>query len=305
MRNIIIWLIGAYSLMTACGGSTISQNGMFQNNRQEDLSVLRVAVMPTLDCLPLFVASERGFFSNKGVEVLLVPYRAQMDQDTAILRGWVEGIVTDLVRAERLQRHDSLSLHYLTATSASWQLVSNKMARIKTPSQMKDKMMAMARFSATDFFADMLMDEAALDSDEVFKIQVNDLKIRLGMLKTGIMDAMFLPEPQATEARLLGSPIVMDTHDGDLHFGVLAFKEVLYSLDFRKDQIEAFTEAYNDACDSINRYGLKFYGEIIKRYCETTDDVLKALPKNIHYNHAESPRDIDIQRARNWLDKQR
>lgn len=305
MRNIILSLLFSLCLLMACNGGVDKQQRKHRDLRQEDLSVLRIAVMPTIDCLPLYVAQERGLFRHKGVDVRLTSFQAQMDQDTAILKGWTDGIVTDLIRAERMQRHDSLALRYLTATNLSWQMVSNKMARIKTPSQMRDKMMAMSRYSATDLLADIIMDEAALDSDQVFKIQVNDLSIRLGMLKNGIMDAMFLPEPQATEARLLESPVVMDTRDADLHFGVIAFKEELYGHDFRKEQIKAFTEAYNDACDSINKYGLKSYREIIKDRCHTSDAVIDALPKNLQFNHAEPPRDSDIQRARTWLNKQR
>ena len=67
-------------------------------------STLLIAVMPTLDCLPLYVAEASGLFENQHINVRLVKYNAQMDCDTALLRGRVHGAFTDLVRAEHLRK---------------------------------------------------------------------------------------------------------------------------------------------------------------------------------------------------------
>lgn len=69
-----------------------------------DRASLKVGVMPTLDCLPVYLAYEDSIFLKQGVTVHLYRYNAQMDCDTAIARKRVEGTVTDLVRAARLQK---------------------------------------------------------------------------------------------------------------------------------------------------------------------------------------------------------
>ena len=40
------------------------------------------------------------------------------------------------------------------------------------------------------------------DAEEVFKVQINDVALRLQMLLNNEMDAMLLTEPQATTARI-------------------------------------------------------------------------------------------------------
>ena len=59
-------------------------------------------------------------------------------------------------------------------------------------------MLAMTRYSATDLLADYAVDSAKLKSEQVFKIQVNDVNIRLKMLLNNEIDAVLLTEPQAT-----------------------------------------------------------------------------------------------------------
>ena len=80
-----------------------------------------------------------------------------MDCDTALLNRRVEGSISDLVRTERMKKR-GLQLDYLTATNAYWQLYSNRKARLKHLNQLGDKMIAMTRFSATDYLTDLTLD---------------------------------------------------------------------------------------------------------------------------------------------------
>ncbi len=99
-----------------------------QTGRRPDSTVStglrsRWSVMPTLDCLPVYLAYEDSIFLKQGVTVHLYRYNAQMDCDTAIARKRVEGTVTDLVRklpACRSRAHSSsiLSLPICTGSSS-------------------------------------------------------------------------------------------------------------------------------------------------------------------------------------------
>lgn len=302
MKGILITVIAALFLLSSCGNSPKEdEQKRKEAERKADSAALKVAVMPTLDCLPLFIAQEKGLFKKQNVDVRLQFCQAQIDQDTSLLRGHVEGIVTDLVRAEYMQRHDKLPLHYLTSTTASWLLLANKKADIKTIQQLDNKMIAMTRFSATDLLSDLVREEAALDTGRVFKIQINDLSIRQGMLNTGIMDAMFLPEPLATEARMSGHSVLFDTHVSDIWLGVIAFRQSLLNDARRQQQLEAFTKAYNEACDSIGKYGMKSYQDILTTYCGIPQKRALVLPGDLRFEHVKSPRTADLERARIWL----
>src|SRR3712207_7003343 len=119
----------------SCGRSAEEQKRISRAQqdslRVKDSLALKVAVLPTLDCLPIFVAKDSHLFDTLGVDVHLRFFNAQMDCDTAIAGGGIEGYVTDLVRAQRLSKQ-GVSLEYVTATNASWQLIANRKARLRS-----------------------------------------------------------------------------------------------------------------------------------------------------------------------------
>jgi NitT/TauT family transport system substrate-binding protein len=263
---------------------------------------LKVAVMPTIDCLPIYLADELGLFALEKAEVCLVPYQAQMDCDTAFASGWVDGMATDLVRAERLQQQ-GLSLNYATSSELHWQLITAKQSRITQMSQMDDKMVAMTRFSATAMLADLLVDSVKLQPERVFKIQVNDVAVRLSMLETGVMDAMFLPEPQATVARCLDSKVIFDTQAVDWRMGVIAFKKLAETDTLRSRQLAGFMKAYATACDSLNERGVAAYRHVLSRRCGVKEWVADSLAPDYHFAKPQPPRQQDVDRAKAWLKK--
>lgn len=267
-----------------------------------DSASLRIAVMPTIDCLPLYVAEEEGLFDRESVSVSLYPYQAQIDCDTAIKNGWVDVMMTDLVRAERLKSLGT-PLRYLTATELQWQLLAGKNARLKKLGQLENKMIAVTRYSATAMLADALVDSASVVDEHVFRIQVNNLGIRLQMLETETMDAMFLPQPQATAARQIGAEVLYDTRWNDVCMGVMVASEASQCDTLRQRLTKGMLKAYAEACDSINKRGVRFYSKMIARRCGLKNAVTDSLPSDIHFNGVRQPREQDITRANSWLNK--
>lgn len=294
-KSILIWMTTALVALQGCGGEQEKKTTV-KVPLPIDSGAVRLAVMPTLDCLPFFLASEHGLFASVGLNIVLLPYQAQMDCDTALQRGSADGMATDLVRSECLISQ-GISLTYIMRTQASWQLLTGKAARISRLKQLDDKMLAMTRYSATDLLADLAVDSARLKPERVFRIQVNDVNVRLSMLQNAIMDALLLPEPQATAARNLHAAVLLDTRKLDVQLGVVAFKEHV----FTDKQQQLFLKAYNQACDSINQQGLDAYSDIIQKYCGVTQQVVDSLPTNLIFQPAAQPREVDVERAKAWL----
>ncbi len=291
-------------LLTACGQSYQETKRISRENRREaarkDSAALKIAVMPTLDCLPLYVARHYELFDTLRGGVRLKFFMAQMDCDTALERGRVEGAITDLVRAKRIEKR-GLKLRYSAATNAHWQLVVNRNARVKQLKQLDDKMVAMTRYSVTDFLTDRVIDSVKLDRDRVFKVQINDVNVRLLMLQNNEMDALWFTEPQTTAARLMKHNVVYDTKKEDICLGVLAFRDKEMQRQARSQQLQLFLKAYNQACDSINKYGVSHYRSLIVKQCKIKRQVADSLPDKLRYEHARGPREKDIALAEKWL----
>ena len=300
MRKILITL-SAGLLMAVCGACSDEPKPVsVMDEWLADSASIKVAVMPTIDCLPLYVAEELGIFEREDVSVRLYPYQAQMDCDTAIQSGWVDGMMTDLVRAERLQQQ-GMPLHYATATALSWRLITSRHARIKMLPQLDDKMLAMTRYSATALLADKLVDSVGLKPERVFRIQVNDVAVRLDMLRTGVMDALLLPEPQATAAMQMESLSLYDTREKDLRLGVMVFSQKVVADSLRHHQMDALLRAYAAACDTLNATGLGRFRDLIASRCGVTPVVVDSMPQDIVFPQVEEPRQSDMDVAKTWL----
>ena len=194
-----------------------------------------------------------------------------------------------------------MKLRYPAVTGAYWQLIANRNARVKQLKQMDDKMVAMTRFSATDLLTDRMIDSVKLDKDRVYKVQINDVSVRLLMLQNNEMDVLWMMEPQATAARMMKNGVVYDSRKDSLQLGVLVFREQEMRHPERAEQLKLFMQAYDQACDSINKYGVRHYRDIITERCQVKKNMLDSLPDKIKYERARGPRERDIALVEKWL----
>ena len=301
----LLWIIMILCLVVGCGQSYEETKRITRAQRlkalREDSAALKVAVLPTLDCLPIYLAEDHQLFDT-AVDIRLKLFTAQMDIDTALANRRVEVAVSDLVRVERMKKQGD-SLKYLTSTNAYWQLVTNRNARILDLKHLDDKMLAMTRYSVTDLLGDLAVDSAKLKSERVFRIQINDVNVRLKMLENNEMDALLLTEPQAAMARMLKHKVLMDTRKLDMEMGVIVVQREGMNGEDRAKQLRAFMRGYNKACDSINQYGIASYAPLITKYCHVKPEALKQIDKDLKFHRIALPREEDVERAKNWLSK--
>lgn len=297
MKKSILYML-ALCFLVGCGKSYEEQKRITKVERdrlhQEDLRALHVAVLPTLDCMPLLVAKECEMYDTARLDFRPRFFHAQMDCDTAFTGRSVEGMVSDLVRTERIRR-EGTEVSYLTSTNAYWQLLSNPKARLKRIDQLGDKMVAMTRYSVTDRLTDLALKNQKLSSI-VFRVQVNDVFVRLDMLRNNEMDAMWLTEPLATVARTMSAPVLFDTRKDDLRMGVIVFRGDVMKDKRRQGQVKELEKAYNAACDSLNRFGLAHYQDIMEKYYKMDAKTVKKIP-SMRFNRITKPRSSDIEAA--------
>ena len=168
-----------------------------------DTTVLRVAVMPAINCLPVFYAERTGLADSLGLEMELLRYQAQMDIDTAITFGHADIAYTDLIRIAKLNKA-KVTLSAFASCDEPISLISLKTKRVKQVNQMKEQMIAVSRLSATDYWCDRLLDSTRTSYDDIYRPQVNDVWLRAEMLRQGLIDAAIVGEPFATWMTMLG-----------------------------------------------------------------------------------------------------
>jgi NitT/TauT family transport system substrate-binding protein len=294
MKKILFLFVMLCCMIISCGNNTDSKKDVDSSDSKDGI-VMRIGVLPTLDALPFFIAKERGFFEREKIGIRLIQFNAHMDIDTALVGGSIDAAFTDLIRTERLMNNYGMKLHYLTTTELYWTLVSNKVARINRLDQFGDKMVAMTRWSATDYFTNKTFDKVKTKA-MVYGVQINDIDVRLRMILNNEMDGAWLPEPQATVAINKGNKNLLSTRKYKEKLGVLALRT--QNKENKKIENE-LRKIYSEACDSINKYGIKSYSREISKYCHVSNDIVKTLP-DYTYIHAERPLANSINTAKDF-----
>ena len=299
MKRINYLLILAVLTFVSCGKSDKELQAERQAQklaeREAYQKAYKIAVMPTMDCLPAYLLKDSLLYDTAKVDIRLCRFNAQMDCDTAIIGGSVQAAFSDLVRTERLKHRNKVLMHYLTDTNLNWQLIADKDSKLKQLSDLSDKIVAMTRFSGTDLLTDMVVKKAK-PKYQVFRVQINDVLVRLAMLQNHEIDAYWFAEPQITKALSADNNSLFNSEDAGVHLGVVAIMDKVR----RQDEEAAFAEAYDKAVEQINKNGVKYYSALIQKYMKVDESVVRALP-DIKYTKIGPPRKADLLMARNFL----
>lgn len=299
MKRINYLLILAVLTLVSCGKSDKELQAERQAQklaeREAYQKAYKIAVMPTMDCLPAYLLKDSLLYDTAKVDIRLCWFNAQMDCDTAMIGGSVQAAFSDLVRTERLKHRNKVLMHYLTDTNLNWQLIADKDSKLKQLSDLSDKIVAMTRFSGTDLLTDMAVKKAK-PKYQVFRVQVNDVLVRLAMLQNHEIDAYWFAEPQITKALSADNNSLFNSEDAGVHLGVVAIMDKVR----RQDEEAAFAAAYDKAVEQINKNGVKYYSALIQKYMKVDESVVRALP-DIKYTKIGPPRKANLLIARNFL----
>ena len=285
--------------VVSCGKSDkelqAERQAKMQAEREAYQKAYKIAVMPTMDCLPAYLLKDSLLYDTAKVDIRLCPFNAHMACDTAMIGGTVQAAFTDLVRAERLKHRSKVLMHYLTDTNLNWQLIADKESKLKKLSDLSDKIVAMTRYSGTDLLTDMVVKKAK-PKYQVFRVQVNDVLVRLAMLQNHEIDAYWFAEPQVTKALAGDNNALFNSQDAGVHLGVVAVMDKVR----RQEEEAAFASAYDKAVELINKNGVKYYSALIQKYMKVDEAVVRSLP-DIKYTKIGPPRKVDLLMARNYL----
>ena len=264
-----------------------------------DTTLLCVAVMPAMNCLPVYYAERTGLADSLGLEMELLRYQAQMDIDTAIINGHADIAFTDLIRCTRLAKQEP-SLKPFISCDEVLSLISLKTKRVKQVNQMKEQMIAVSRLSATDYWCDIVLDENHTSYDDVYRPQINDVRLRAEMIRQGLIDAAMMGEPYATWMTMLGHKQLFQSKGK---------QPLLYAWAARssatKNQQKAFRKLLDEAIQRLSRASeAELLRDILKEDYGMPAEVVDSLelkplkrPTNI--------RQSDVEVAEQWFNRKK
>ena len=266
---------------------------------EADSLALHVALMPTLGCLPIYYAERTGITDSLGLIIRLLQYSAQMDIDTAIVRKHADVAYTDIIRAIRLS--DSVYISPFLSVEEPITMVAQKGEKIKKAKQMSEKMVAICRLCATDYWCEKMLDSIKISQDSIYRPQINNVKLRAKMICTGLLEGAMLEEPYASWAIMEGNKKLMRTKVNSFQFAVWVTTDSLQKDKKKIEQTRKFVAAYNTAVQKINKglYTDTLRAILLDEY-ELPASVVDSL-KLTPFKQPTPPQKKDIEEAINWL----
>lgn len=231
------------------------------------LDKLKVGVFPSSSALPYYIAIQRGYFQEVGIEVETVPLTSHPLIVQALVAGTID-IASNLVTLEGAnmdaRRPGTLSFISLNGQNAKYiteQFVVKADSTATTLKDLKGKKLFSAPGPANLGAAKAVLKMAGLSENTDYTIQEQQLSVQLGALQAGTFDGGYTLEPVASNmiAQGIGKRLeagVISTHlIGNVN--ALAFaagcavsdKLLSERADLTKRFAAAWTKAVKDAND--------------------------------------------------------
>src|SRR5512143_1267218 len=190
-RKTVIVLVLLAVLLSACGGAAPTA--------QED-PTLKIAVLPILDALPMYVADAQGYYKAAGITVTFVPVASAAERDQLMQAGQIDGMINDLVSTV-LYNKDTQKITIVrfartaTTEAAQYSIVAAKGSGITKPSDLKGVEIGISEATVIAYTTDRLLAAEGLAASDIKTIAIPKIPDRLTMLSSGQLKAANLPEP--------------------------------------------------------------------------------------------------------------
>jgi NitT/TauT family transport system substrate-binding protein len=212
---------------------------------------LRIAVLPILDALPMYVAAQKGYFQEQGVQVEFIPVASAAERDQIMAAGQADGMINDLV-STLFYNKDSIQIQIVafsrtaTADFPQYRILAAGNSNIDGIEDLKGVEIGISEGSVIAYTTDRLLQAEGFSADEIKTIAVPRIPDRLALLASGELQAANLPDPLSSLAIQGGAlPILDDTAHPEYGNSVISFRKAV--IDQHPQAIRGFLVALEQA----------------------------------------------------------
>ncbi len=223
---------------------------------EPEVNSVKVAVLPVLDALPLYVAVEQGYFAEEGLDVELIPVASAPERDALMQSGQVDAILNEIVSTLFYNKEDTsvVIVRFLRVATEEYPLfriLAAKDSGITSVEDLKGVEIGISEGTVIQYTTDRILQNAGLTADEIVGVAVPKIPDRIALLASGELLAANLPDPAASAALLQGSVVVIDdTTIPDISSSVLSFDA--NTVSDNPETVRRFLKALEHAVEDIN-----------------------------------------------------
>jgi NitT/TauT family transport system substrate-binding protein len=223
---------------------------------------LKVAVLPIIDTLPLYVAEQEGFFSDHGVRVELVPVASAPERVQLIAAGQADGTINETLSVMLFNREQvqMQAVRYALRPSEDYGhffILASGDSGITTPEGLKGVEIGVSQGTVIEYVTERVLTSEGLDPQEIKTIPVPKIPDRMTLLASGELQAATLPDPLGALAVQSGAVVVIDDSQyPEYGFSIYSFRKEV--IDAHPEAITGFLAAVDEAIALINANPSRF-----------------------------------------------
>lgn len=219
-------------------------------------TVLRLALLPIPDVLPVYVALEKGYFEELGVEVEPLAVGSAVERDQLMQAGKIDGMINEISGAANFNREKNQVKIVSIARSPIddnplFRILAAPKSGITSVADLAGVPIGISKNTVIEYISTRLLTAGGLKAGEINYKSVPVLPERLQLLLQGQLKAVTLPDPLGAAAIKAGAiEVVSDTQRRDVSASVITFSSK--TLSEKSELVKNFMIAWDRAAADLN-----------------------------------------------------
>ena len=224
--------------------------------KPKTVKTLKIAVLPIIDTLPMYVAQQESLFAKHGVNVEFVPVASAPERDQILAAGGADGTINEtlavmLFNKEKVQMQVVRYALRPTKENGHFFILASAKSGISSVDGLKGVEIGVSQGTVIEYVTDRLLQSDGLASDEIKTVAVPKIPDRMALLASGELNAGVMPDPLASLVVNQGGVIVADdSSHPEYGFSVISFRKDV--IDANPEAIKGFLAAIEEATSLLN-----------------------------------------------------
>jgi NitT/TauT family transport system substrate-binding protein len=223
---------------------------------------LKIAVLPIIDTLPMYVAQQEGLFAKHGVHVEFIPVASAPERDQLIAAGGADGTINETL-AVMLFNKENVQMQVVryalrpTEGYGHFFILASAKSGISSVDGLKGVEIGVSQGTVIEYVTERLLQADGFSSEEIKTIAVPKIPDRMALLTSGELPAGVMPDPLASLVVSQGGVVVADdSSHPEYGFSVISFRKSV--IDANPEAVKGFLKAIEEATGLLNADPAKY-----------------------------------------------